>query len=147
MRDTRLSTLVVNAQADAFAKLADGGFIDIYDGERPKSADDPVTKQRLGVSIQLGSPAFQRAVNGEVSANPMTMGISVAELEKATWARVTMADHKTVLQDVSVGMRRKNSPGNEPVANLILPNTHIVENIPVSCSSFVHSVAKSTPGS
>lgn len=146
-RDTRLSTLVVNAQADALAKLADGGFVDIYDGERPKSADDPVTSQKLGVSLQLGSPAFLPAVNGDISANPMTVGISVAELQKATWARITRADHKSTLFDVSVGMRRKNAPGNEPIANLILPNTHIVENIPVSCSSFIHSVAKSTPGS
>ncbi len=137
MRDTRLSTLVVNAQAEALAKLADGGYVDIYDGERPKSADDPVTTQTLGVSLQLGVPAFLPAEGGTLTANPLGSNVAVGRI-KATWARVTAADHKTALKDLSVGTRD---------ANIILPTTNIEPGVTVSASSFVHSVAKSTPGS
>lgn len=63
-KNTRLSTLVVNAQADALAALAAGGFLDMYDGVQPKSADDPVTTQKLGVSQAAhscrGGRAFPR---------------------------------------------------------------------------------------
>jgi hypothetical protein len=32
----------VNTDADAFARLMDGGFIDIYDGAQPETADTPL---------------------------------------------------------------------------------------------------------
>jgi hypothetical protein len=78
---TVLSELSVNTEANAFAALMDGGFIDFYDGAPPKDADTPVKGQTLGVTLGFGSPAFGPAVAGVITANPITPGVAVARLE------------------------------------------------------------------
>lgn len=137
VKRTKLADVVVEAQADALAKLCAGGFIDIYDGEQPESDEAPITKQKLCVSLEFGSPAFAPAVKGILSANPIKSGVAVADVNPATWARIYKSDHRTRLMDVSVGKKD---------ANIILPTTHIVRGVTVSCSSFTHSVAKATAG-
>lgn len=134
---TRLSSLVVSGQAEFLAKLLNNGFIDIYDGQQPEDADEEITDQRLGVTLQFGSPAFLPPVKGVISANLVRSGVAVAELKKATWARLYREDHKTKVMDVSVGERD---------ANILLPTTHLVRGVTVSCSSFVHSIAKKSMG-
>lgn len=138
-KSTRLSDIVVNAQADALASLLKDGFIDIYDGAQPESADVAVTTQRRCVSLKLGSPAFLPAEKGVLSANPIASGVAEADAEPATWARLYRADHKTPVMDVSVGTKDGGS-------NIVLPTARIIRGVTVSCTSFVHSVAKSTPG-
>lgn len=139
-KSTRLSDIVVNTQADALAALLKSGFIDIYDGKQPESADEPVTTQRRCVSLQLGAPAFLPSVRGVIEANPIASGITEADAEpRVTWARCFKADHKTAVMDVSVGEK-------EGSANLVLPTTRLVRGVTVTISSFVHSVAKSTTG-
>jgi hypothetical protein len=137
-KNTRLTNLAVNTEADAFAALMDGGFIDIYDGLQPDSADAPLGKQVRGVSLGLGRPAFMPALDGILSANPITPGVATASINPATWARVYRADHKTFVMDVSVGTRD---------ANIILRTTNIPEGVKVECSSFQHLIPKSVPGS
>lgn len=136
-RSTRLSSLLVNGQAELLSKLLANGFIDIYDGTQPAEADDEISGQKLGVTLQFGNPAFLPAEKGAISANPIRSGVATNELKKATWARLYREDHKTKVMDVSVGERD---------ANIILPTTHIVRGVTVSCASFVHSIAKKTIG-
>lgn len=135
-KNTKLADVVVNAQGEALATLLKGGFIDIYDGVQPASADVP-TSSRLCVTLQFGSPAFNPAQKGVLSANPIKSGVAVGDAEPATWARLFQEDHKTVVMDVSVGTRD---------ANIILPTARIVKGVTVTCSSFQHSIAKSTAG-
>jgi len=137
-RHTRLSSVLVNRQADVLAKLLVDGFIDIYDGLQPNDADDPISGgQTLGVTLRFGNPAFLPAEKGSIAANPIQSGTAVAELKKATWARCYADDHKTAVMDVTVGTAD---------ANIILPATHIVRGVMVGCTSFVHSIAKKTAG-
>lgn len=137
-KNTQLTMLAVDTEADAFAKLMDGGFIDIYGGDQPKNADMPVNGQTMSVSLSLSNPAFLPADAGVITANPIGSGIIGASVDKAQWARVYRADHQTAVMDVSVGTRD---------ANIILPTTQLVAGILVTCSSFKHVVAKSTSGS
>lgn len=137
MKSTKLSSLVVSGQAEFLAKLLNNGFIDIYDGQQPSDADEDITNQKLGVTLQFGSPAFLPPERGVISANPIRAGVAVVELKKATWARLYREDHKTKVMDVSVGERD---------ANILLPTTHIVRGVTVSCASFVHSIAKKSMG-
>ena len=130
---TNISTLSANVEADAFAHLMDGGFIDIYDGVQPKSADEPIAKNQVGVSLKLGLPAFLPAFGGTITANPIAPGVTTASLYPATWARIYRADHKTVVMDVSVGVKD---------AVIVLPSVNLPEGITVTCSSFAHKVTR-----
>lgn len=131
MKRTVLSELSVNTEANAFAALMDGGFVDFYDGAPPKDADTPVKGQTLGVTLAFGSPAFGPAVAGVITANPITPGVAVARLNPATWARVYRADHRSAVMDVSVGVED---------ATITLPTTDIGPGVLVTCSYFSHKV-------
>lgn len=137
-KNTRLADDVVDAQANVLGEMLSDGFIDIYDGVQPESANDSVPKQAtLCVSLRFGSPAFGQAQKGIISANAIASGVAVSTVTNATWARVFRSDHKTKVMDVSVGMKD---------ANIILPTTNIVRGVTVQCSSFLHVVAKTTQG-
>ncbi len=131
---TNLSTQSANVEADAFAQLMDGGFIDIYDGAQPDSADESLSGQKLGVTLGFGYPAFTAAAAGVITANSISPGVAVASLNPATWARIYRADHRTVVMDVSVGT--KNSV-------ITLPSVNVPAGITVTCSFFAHTVVRS----
>ncbi len=131
---SNLSIKSANIEADAFAKLMDGGFIDIYDGAQPESADEPLSStHRLGVTLSFGSPAFLPAAAGVITANQIMPGVAVMSLNPATWARIYQKDHKTAVMDVSVGTRD---------AVIILPSTNLPAGITVTCSFFTHVIPR-----
>lgn len=130
---TALAELAVNVEANAFAALMDGGFIDLYDGVPPDTADTPISRQRLGVTLGFGTPAFGRAAAGVIIANPITSGVAKASLDPATWARVYKSDHRTPVMDVSVGVDD---------AVITLPTVTIPAGVTVTCSFFSHAVAR-----
>lgn len=135
---TYIADAVANIQADALAALLDGGYIDIYDGTRPATADTPISGQTLGVSLQLGTPAFLPAVNGVITANPISPGTVVNSINPATWARVYRADHATVVMDISAGVGSN--------FNISLPTANLVASVTVTCSGWEHEVVKAAPG-
>jgi hypothetical protein len=92
---SRLSSITVDAQADVLAMLLDGGYIDIFDGEQPETADaSPATNNNRCVSLRFGSPAFLKSENGQVAANPISSAIATRTVQNATWARCYRPDHK-----------------------------------------------------
>lgn len=131
---TVLSEKSVNAEADAFGALMDGGFIDIFGGEAPTSSDMAVGDQIRAVSLAFGTPAFGRSAGGSIIANPIQSALAERTVNPVTWARVFRADHKTSVMDVSVGTRD---------ATLILPTTNIAANVTITCSFFSHAIRKS----
>jgi hypothetical protein len=135
-KNTRLDQSIVNAQADILAAALKDGFMDIHGGTQPQGTRN-APGSAPSVSLKLGSPAFLPAEDGVIAANPIASGVADLDVEKATWARLYRADHKTPVMDVSVGTKD---------ANVILPTTHIVRGVTVSCLSFTHSVPNSTPG-
>ena len=134
MLNTQLSNTTVNAQASVFAALCDDGFLRLYDGIQPTTAEEAITTQRLGVIIKFGTPAFSEPVNGLITSNPMTAGIAIKSIEP-TWARVFKSDGATVVGDFSAG----DVDANAIIGAFTIGTT-------VNCTSFSHQVLNSYVG-
>jgi hypothetical protein len=135
-KNTQLTNLVVNTQADATDVLANSGLLRIYDGTQPANADTAITTQTLLVTLTMNATAFGAAVAGVTTANAITSGVAVAA-GTATWFRLLKSDGTTVLWDGSVDTSN---------ANLVIPSTAIAVGITVSATAFTHTINKSTAG-
>ena len=61
----KLSNNVVNQQADALSDLADNGYLRIYDGTQPATADTAIsTKYCLLAELRFNATAAPAASNG-----------------------------------------------------------------------------------
>jgi hypothetical protein len=138
-KESVMANFVISDQADIMAAHLNDGFIDIFDGLKPENTETEITNQRRCVSLRLGTPAFMPADRGVITANSISPGVAFADAEPATWARLYKSDHKTPVMDVTVGAKSGQF-------NIILPTARIVKGVTVTCTSFIHSVAKSTPG-
>lgn len=132
--DLRKSTTAVNAEADALAALLANGYLRLYSGSRPATADDPVTSQTLLAELRFGNPAFGAASGGTITANAITQDTSADATGAATWYRALKSDGTTVVMDGSVGTSD---------ANLVMNNANIQVNAIVSVSSFSYTVPAS----
>lgn len=130
---TRLSDAVANEQANILGLLCDGGSIVFYSGPMPMSADEPVTSQVAGVTLNFGTPAFGQAVGGVIVAEPIIPGVAVASIF-AEWARIYGSDGLSVM-DVDVGVED---------SVITLPTQSLIAGMEVSASGFTHTVTKST---
>jgi hypothetical protein len=136
-KNTQLTNLAVNTEADAFSVLFNGGFLDLFDGAQPATGDTAITTQNMLASITFNATAFASAANGVITANPMTACSAATLTGNATWARCYESNHTTALMDVSVGTAN---------TNVVLNSVAIQANAQVSVSSFTFTVAKSTAG-
>lgn len=68
MRDPAFSTYCADAKAAAVTRLLDGGWLRVYDGRKPETADTPVTDQTLLASLRFGEQAFRAPVYGRAEA-------------------------------------------------------------------------------
>lgn len=136
-KDTRLTNLVATIQADALGALLNGGYIDILDGTRPATSDTPIAGQVVGVTLQLGTPAFAPAVDGILTANAIAPGVIINAISPATWGRVYKSDHVTAVLDISVGTNN---------ANLLVATVVFTPGVTVQCLGWVHNVIKAAPG-
>lgn len=134
-KNTQLANASVSAEADALGALMNSGFMDIFDGTQPATADTATSGQNLLATIGFNATAFPAANNGVLTANPMTACTAANFSNVATWARIFRTNHTTVVMDVTVGTAN---------TNVILNSANIQANAQVSISSFVHTVAKAT---
>jgi hypothetical protein len=132
--NTQVSDATVNVQANALAALCNSGFIKIYDGTQPATADTALGAQVLGVTLTFGATAFPSAVSGLLTANAITAGVAVATITP-TFARIFRSDGTTVVMDVSAGA----SGANLTVGAFTSGTT-------VSATSFTHDVRNATSG-
>ncbi len=138
--NTQKTNSAVNAEANALAPLFNSGFLDIYSGTQPATGDTAIGAQVLLASLTFNATAFPAAVAGVLTANAITNGTGTAGAgagTTATWFRAFQSNHTTAILDGSVGTA---------TSNLILNTTTISTGLTVSCSSYVHTVAKSTAG-
>ena len=134
--NTQVSNAAAAAEANAFATLLNGGFIDIYDGAQPATADTAIVAQVKGVRLTFGATAFANSTNGALTANAITSGTASATIT-ASWFRCLKSDGTTVVMDGTVGTA---------TSNLILPTVSINSGVTVACSSFTHTVNRATSG-
>lgn len=137
-KDTQLSNAAVNAEADAFARLLDGGYRRIYSGTKPATANTALSGNTLLAELRFANPCAPPAVNGVVTftINPDSAANNDGT---GTFYRDFQSDGTTVVVDGTVGVNGSDS-------NLELNTTTFVTGQQVAISSATHTVAKSTAG-
>lgn len=131
--DIRMSDESVNAEATALAPLANSGYIRIYDGTRPATANTAVGAQVLLAELRFGATAFGAPSAGVLTANAITADASANASGTASWYRVLKSDGTSALWDGEVGTA---------TSNLILNSIAISAGASVSITSLVHTIPK-----
>jgi hypothetical protein len=129
----KLSNNVVNPQADALSDLADNGYLRIYDGTQPATADTAITTQTLLAELRFNTTAAPAASNGVLTFNAITQDSSANNTGTASWFRALKSDGSTVLFDGTVGVSG---------SDLNIATTAIVAGAIVGVTSFVYTVSK-----
>ena len=129
----KLSNNVVNPQADALATLANNGYLRIYDGTQPATADTAITTQTLLAELRFNATAAPAASNGVLTFNAITQDSSANNTGTASWFRALKSDGTTVLFDGAVG-----TSGSD----MNIATTSIVAGAIVGVTSFVYTVSK-----
>ena len=100
----KLSNEAVNAEADAFSVLLDNGYLRIYDGTQPATADTALGAQVLLAELRFNADAAPSAVAGVLTFNAITQDSNANNTGTASWFRALKSDGSTVLFDGTVGV-------------------------------------------
>lgn len=135
--NTQLANATVNGQADNLSARLNSGFLRIYDGAQPATADTALGAQVLLAELTFGATAAPAAVNGLITFNAIAADASANATGTATWFRALQSNGTTVVMDGSVGTA---------TSNLNLSSVSIVAGGTVSVSSFTHDVLNASAG-
>lgn len=135
--NTQMADVAVNAEADALTPLFASGYLRIYSGTQPATADTALSGNTLLAELRFGATAFGSASSGVLTANAITADSSADNSGTASFFRALKSDGTTALMDGSVGTAS---------ANMIVATTTITAGQTVSCSSFTIDVRNSTSG-
>lgn len=127
------SNAAVNAAADAVTALLNNGYLRIYDGTQPATANTAITTQTLLAELRFNATAFGAASNGVSTANSITADSSADATGTASWFRALKSDGTTAVFDGSVGLSS---------ADMVLNSTSIAAGAAVSVSSFTYTENK-----
>ncbi|MEK9722830.1 MAG: hypothetical protein VW405_05010 [Rhodospirillaceae bacterium] len=127
------SNTAVNAAADAVCPLLNNGYLRIYDGTQPATADTAISTQTLLAELRWNATAFGSASSGVSTANSITADSSADATGTATWFRALESDGSTVVFDGSV-----STSG----ADLNLNSVSITAGSAVSVTSFTYTENK-----
>lgn len=116
-----------NAQMDTLLNVLNSGFIRIYSGTRPATADTALSGNTLLAQLTFGSTAFAAASGGAKTANAITSTTALAT-GTATFYRAVQSDGTTVNHDGSVGTSGTDA---------IISTTSIISGASVACTSMV----------
>lgn len=135
--NTQLANATVNGQADNLAARLNGGFLRIYDGAQPATADTAIGAQVLLAELTFNATAAPASTVGLLTFNAITADASANATGTAAWFRAVQSNGTTVVMDGTVGTA---------TSNLILNSTAIVILGTVSVSSFTHDVLNASSG-
>lgn len=131
-RNFKRTSLAVNAEADAVCKLLDGGYLDLYNGTQPATADSPLNGQVRLARLTFGSPAFAPSFNGVAKSMSIRSDEEAEANGTATWFRAVSADGHNVF-DGSVGTTD---------ADLMLNTVNVKQNAIVTISAMTYTATK-----
>lgn len=135
-KNTQLSNVAANAEADAIGRLLDNGYLRIYDGSQPATADTAVSTQNLLAELRFAATSAPAAADGVLTFS--TIAAVVAALTgTAAWFRALKADGTSAVFDGSVGASS---------ANMVLAALSIQANVQVSVSNFTYTAQKAATG-
>lgn len=139
MKDTQLANETVNAQADALARLLDNGYLRLYSGTKPATANTGLSGNTLLAELRFSGTSAPAASNGVLTFSTITPDSSANNDGAATWFRALKSDGTSAVLDGTVGVTGSTS-------NLELNDANIVTGTQVNVTSFTHTVAKATTG-
>jgi hypothetical protein len=131
--DLRESNAAVNGKADYISDQLDNGYLRIYDGSRPATADTAVGAQVLLAELRFNATVAGAAVAGVLTFNALTADASANATGTASWFRALSSDGTTAQFDGEVG-----TSGSD----LNLNTTSIVSGAEVSISAFTYTQPK-----
>lgn len=130
---SRLTSEIVNAQAQIIADALNGGYMRIYSGTQPLTANTAISEDAAELAtLNFGTPAFASIVQGQLTANPLTGGLAIAD-GIATWFRLYKNDGVTPVLDGNI---------STTLGNLVLPTTTITTGITIEITNYIHTVVK-----
>lgn len=129
----KLSNAAANAEVDALATLLNTGYLRIYDGTQPATADTAIGAQVLLAELRWNATAFGAGALGVATANAITADATANNTGTATWFRALKSDGTTVVMDGSVGTA---------TSDLILNSVAIQSGAEVSVTAFTLTAQK-----
>lgn len=135
--NTQLANVAVNAMADALSDLLDSGYLRIYSGTQPATADTALSGNTLLAELRFNATSAPAASGGLLTFNSITSDSSADATGTAAFFRALKSDGTTVVLDGTVGTSS---------ANMIIATTSISSGQTVSCSSFTHDVLNASSG-
>lgn len=127
-----------NAALDALLDALDGGYLDVYDGDRPADTTVAVTTQVKLVRFTFPSPAFDPA-SGGAKALAATLTATVLAGGTPTWAR-GVTSGSVVVVDLEVVCALLNGVSQDTsTANVVLSAGPLVQGATCSLSSLTFS--------
>jgi len=136
-KNTQLSNIVVNAQADALARLLDNGYARLYSGTQPDDADTALSSNTLLAELRVNATSAPAAEDGVLTFNAITADSSANNNGTASFIRFFKSDGTTVVMDVSAGLSN---------ANFIMNTLDITIGMEITITALTHTVAKSSSG-
>jgi hypothetical protein len=127
------SNVAASAEADAVCDLLDNGYLRIYSGSQPTTADTAIGAQVLLAELRWNATAFPAASSGVATANAITADASANATGTAAWFRALKSDGTTVVFDGTVGTGTND---------LVLNTVSIVAAASVSVSAFTYTASK-----
>jgi hypothetical protein len=135
-KNTQMTNARVNVQADGLATTLNNGYLRVYSGTQPATADTALSGNTLLAESRFNVTAAPAAVAGLLTFNSFTNGNAVAS-GTATFYRCLQSDGTTVVMDGNVGTTDQN---------MVVPTTTITSGVPFNVTSFTHQVLKSSSG-
>ena len=105
--DLKVSDAVANAQADLVGAQCNNGYLRVYGGIKPATADDAAPPTALA-TLRFAAEAFRPAVNRQIQSNPIAPDMNTEGTGEATWFRAFKADGVTPVFDGTVGTANAN---------------------------------------
>lgn len=127
------SNVAVNAAADALLPLLNTGYLRIYSGTQPATADTALSGNTLLAELRFDATAFGAASAGVATANSLTADSSADNTGTATFFRAFQSNGTTTIFDGSVGTSS---------ADLVLNSTSISAGAAVSVTAFTYTENK-----
>jgi hypothetical protein len=127
-----LSAASRNLALNAALDVLNSGFVRIYSGTQPATADTALSGNTLLAELTFSATAFAAATAGSKTANAITQDSSADATGTASFYRCFQSNGVTAVLDGSVGTAS---------SNLILNTVSIVTAAAVSITSFVASMA------
>jgi hypothetical protein len=131
----KMSNVGANTAADALTALLNNGYLRLYDGTQPATADTAITTQTLLSTLRFGATAFAAASAGVAVANAIAQDPSAAATGTATWFRALKSDGTTVVFDGAISTVTGT-------ADLVLTSDSITMGAIVTVNGFTYQQAK-----